>query len=133
MNRSGDVTATAAELVRKARVVIFDCDDTLIATAKTRWEVLIATARSFGVMLTKDTILRAWGIPFDRLIQTIVPTIDYDDFVRRYRTAMRASRPMPTIGATELLEHLAARSTRMEIVTSSSRELITQDLDDLRL
>lgn len=123
----------AAGLVRNAHAVIFDCDDTVIATAKSRWKVLIATARSFGVVLAEDTILRAWGVPFDRLIRTIVPTIDYDEFVARYRMAMRASRPEPTTGARELLEHLAARSTRMEIVTSSSRDLITQDLDDLRL
>lgn len=127
------MTTAAAGLVQNAHVVIFDCDDTVIATAKSRWKVLIATARSFGVALTEDAIRHAWGIPFDRLIRTIVPTIDYDEFVARYRTAMRVSRPEPTTGARELLEHLAARSARMEIVTSSSRDLITQDLDDLRL
>lgn len=123
----------AAELVGGARAVIFDCDDTVLATAKSRWTVLIATARSFGVDLTEDTILRAWGLPFDRLIATILPTVDHADFLPRYRAAMRATRPEPTTGAAELLAHLTARSTRMEIVTSSSRELITQDLDALRL
>jgi HAD superfamily hydrolase (TIGR01549 family) len=126
------VTA-AAKMIGNAHVVIFDCDDTVIATAKSRWKVLIATARSFGVALTEDTIHDAWGTPFDRLIRSIVPTIDYDEFVTRYRAAMRTSRAEPTPGARELLAHLAARSTRMEIVTSSSRDLITQDLDDLDL
>lgn len=133
MTEAGDALPTAAELVHRAHAIIFDCDDTVIATARTRWHVLIATARSFGVQLDEDTIRRAWGLPFDRLIRTLVPTLDYDVFVPRYRDAMRANRPEPTKGATELLAHLAARSIRMEIVTSGARDLILQDLDALRL
>ena len=133
MSRADRVIVDASELVHRARAVIFDCDDTVVATAKTRWKVLVATARSFGVRLTDETIMRAWGVPFDRLIRTIVPTVDFDEFVERYRGAMRSRRPEPTTGAAELLTHLAARSTRMEIVTSSSRALITQDLDELDL
>jgi len=124
---------SAAALVARARAVIFDCDDTVIATARTRWPVLIGVARTFDVTLTEDAILRAWGIPFNRFIETIVPTIDHDEFVARYRAAMQVRRPEPTTGARELLAHLFARSTRMEIVTSSDRELIVQDLDALRL
>jgi phosphoglycolate phosphatase-like HAD superfamily hydrolase len=127
------VSGEAAELVRHARAVVFDCDDTLIATARTRWRLLIRTARTFGVTLTAETILAAWGLPFDRFVAAIVPSIDPGAFVRRYRLAMRVNRPRPTEGAHELLAQLAARGTRMEILTSSSRALITQDLDALRL
>ena len=127
------MSGSAAEVVHRAGAVIFDCDDTVLATARTRWPVLIATARSFGVGLTEDTIRRAWGSAFDRLIRNLVPTVDHGEFVARYRVAMRGTRPEATTGATDLLAHLAARSTRMEIVTSSSRAVITQDLDELHL
>ncbi len=133
MNDLDGTGPTAAELVHRAHAVIFDCDDTVLATAKTRWRLLIATARSFGVRLREDTIRQAWGLPFDRLIRTIVPTIDYDLFVPRYLDAMRANPSEPTAGATDLLAHLAARSTRMEILSSSKRNVILQDLDALRL
>ena len=123
----------AAELVRRARAVIFDCDDTVLATARTRWRLLIRTARTFGVTLTSETIVAAWGLPFDRFVAAIVPSVDPGAFVRRYRLAMRVNRPRPTKGASELLARLAARGTRMEILTSSSRALITQDLDALGL
>jgi phosphoglycolate phosphatase-like HAD superfamily hydrolase len=123
----------AAELVRRARTVLFDCDDTLLATAKTRWHILIATARSFRVTLTREAITAAWGLPFDRFVRTVVPTVDPAAFVGRYRLAMSVSRPEAAKGAPELLEHLAARSVRMEILTGGSRALITQDLDALDL
>ena len=123
----------AAELVQRARAVIFDCDDTVLATARTRWRLLIRTARTFGVTLTTETIVEAWGLPFDRFVAAIVPSIDPGAFVRRYRLAMRVNRPRPTTGAPELLARLAGRGTRMEILTSSSRALITQDLDAVGL
>lgn len=119
--------------LQDARAVIFDCDDTVIATAKSRWEVLIATARTFDVVLTAERIRSAWGLPFDSLIRTIVPTIEFDAYVRRYRAAMMRKKAEPCKGAVELLNRLEARAVTMEIVTSSSRELIMQDLDQLNL
>lgn len=123
----------AAELVRRARAVLFDCDDTVLATAKTRWNILIATARSFRVTLTREAIEAAWGLPFDRFVAAIVPSVDPEAFVGRYRLAMSVRRPEAAPGAPELLGHLAARSVRMEIVTGGSRALVTQDLDALGL
>lgn len=124
---------TATEVLHDAGAVIFDCDDTVIATAKSRWDLLITTAASFGVSLSREAIRLAWGLPFDSLIHTLVPTVQFDEFVRRYRLAMRSKRAEPTRGAVELLRKLSDCAVPMEIVTSSRRELILQDLDQLGL
>jgi len=120
-------------LTLSERAVIFDCDDTIIATARLRWSVLISTAATFGEELKEETIRRAWGKPFNELIKALVPTIAFEEFVRSYRVALRGVRPEPTEGATDLLENLKSRGAHMEIVTSSSRSLIEQDLDALKL
>lgn len=123
----------ALDVLDAARAVIFDCDDTVIATAKSRWDVLIATAGTFGVALTEERIRGAWGLPFDSLIRALVPTIGHDDYVRRYRAAMLRTAAEPCAGAAELLRQLSARAVTMEIVSSSSRDLIMQDLKQLEL
>lgn len=46
---------------------------------------------------------------------------------------MRRAQPKPTKGAEELLKELKHHGVLMQIVTSSSRELIIQDLDILSM
>jgi phosphoglycolate phosphatase-like HAD superfamily hydrolase len=115
------------------KALILDCDDTVISTAKTRWSVLIRTAADFGEVLDEATIRAAWGRPFNDLIKTIVPGVDPDIFVPAYRIAMQSQQPQPTIGAIAFLRQMHRRGVPMEIVTSSSRDLILQDLDVLEL
>lgn len=115
------------------RAVIFDCDDTLIATRKKRWADLIRTAAEFGENLSEDTIRRHWGKPFDKLIGGIAPTLPYHEFLSAYQQTMRGNKPEPTPGAVDLLHHLRRTGTAMSIVTSSHRDLIRQDLDVLQL
>jgi phosphoglycolate phosphatase-like HAD superfamily hydrolase len=120
-------------ILANSTVVIFDCDDTILATASSRWQVLINTASKFGAVLSERTIRQFWGLPFDELIQSIVPTLDPTEFIAAYRLAMQETQPSPTTGAVELLEKLAHKGTVMEVVTSSSRDIIIQDLDQLDL
>jgi phosphoglycolate phosphatase-like HAD superfamily hydrolase/tetratricopeptide (TPR) repeat protein len=113
--------------------LILDCDDTLISTSKTRWSVLMKTAADFGEVLDETTIRASWGKPFNELIKTIVPGVDPDVFVPAYRIAMQTQKPQPTIGAVAFLALMHQRGVPMEVVTSSSRDLIIQDLDALGL
>ncbi|MBV6394141.1 MAG: Phosphoglycolate phosphatase [Anaerolineales bacterium] len=117
----------------KYKAVIFDCDDTIIATAKNRWTALIKTANDFGQELNEATIRNAWGKPFDQLIATLVPEIEFETFFAAYKIIMRSQKTEATSGAAQLLKKLYEEDVRMEIVTSSSRELIIQDLDELDL
>ncbi len=128
-----NTNTSASKLVEQSKVIIFDCDDTLISTAKTRWVILIRVAATFGESLDEATIRAGWGLPFDKLIQTIVPNIPLEEFVTRYRTAMREKKPEVTRGAQDFLARLKSRGTRIEIVTSSRRDLIIQDLDELEM
>lgn len=119
--------------IRAYAAVICDCDDTLIATAQTRWAALIGTAEAFGVSVSEDAIRRAWGMPFDHLIRELVPTLDLNEFTLRYREAMRGFAPRALPGAYQLLHNLKERNAPVHILTSSSRELILQDLQALHM
>ena len=120
-------------MLNGAGAVIFDYDDTLAATAECRWDVLIATAAEFGVELAPKVIGRAWGQPFDALIRALVPTVDHEKYLCRYREAMKSTEIRPCAGASDLLDLLSSKNVTMEIVSSSSLALILQDLDQLGL
>jgi phosphoglycolate phosphatase-like HAD superfamily hydrolase len=116
------------------RAVLFDCDDTILETSKSRWHVMIETAARFDCPdLTPDRIRAFWGEPFDKMIPLLLPGVDYGQFVSAYRAAMRMQehRPTPTPGALPLLDFLERRSIKMCIVSSGSRELVDQDLEAL--
>jgi phosphoglycolate phosphatase-like HAD superfamily hydrolase len=114
--------------------IIFDFDDTLLATATTRWPALIETAAEFQFTLTEATIAAAWGRPFNELIAaTVPPTVGQDAFVRRYREVMHTHPPQPTTGAVDLLRRLWRAGICLCVVSSSSQGLVVQDLDALSL
>jgi phosphoglycolate phosphatase-like HAD superfamily hydrolase len=124
---------SAERCIEKYRAIIFDCDDTVLETALLRWSVLMHTADSFGVNLEQDTIRASWGKPFPQLIEALVPELDYDEFVTRYRSDMLLNRPNPTRGAVRLLEYSSSLQQFLQIVTSSSKALIMQDLQEVGL
>jgi phosphoglycolate phosphatase-like HAD superfamily hydrolase len=113
--------------------VLFDCDDTIIETAKTRWSVMIATARTFDCDIDERDIRAVWGFPFEKMIRTLLPGVEYDEYVSSYRAAMRQNPPKAAPGARRLLSYLREQDVQMRILTSSRRDLIVQDLDDLDL
>lgn len=114
--------------------VLFDCDDTILQTAKTRWEVMIKTAAEFGYFeLNEVTIRCAWGQPFNAMIRELLPGVDYDGFVHRYREGMATNEPKATPGAVDLLQFLEAHRVDMRIISSGSHELVVQDLAALRM
>lgn len=120
-----------AGLIRGCRAVIFDFDDTIAATAKSRWAIMRRTAASFGETLTEDTLRRAWGKKFNELIHEVVPNIDADQFFAAYSEAMKSEQPIPTIGARLLVTSLRRRGVRQVIVGSGSYQLTVQDLDQI--
>jgi phosphoglycolate phosphatase-like HAD superfamily hydrolase len=125
--------------IHRYGAVLFDCDDTIIETSKTRWDVMRKTAKVISGYdldaeeLTDDKIRAAWGQPFDKMIRQLLPRVDYDQFVAMYREAMRQHEPTAAPGAKALLSFLRESGVEMRIVSSGSRDLIDQDLDALDL
>lgn len=112
------------------RAAIFDFDDTLMATRKSRVAALIRAAADFGYFVKSEDIAKHWGRPFDDLISGIMPGIDYEIFHRHYAAVMRTIPPQALPGAHDLLAELTDHGVRIFIVSSGSRELVRQDLED---
>ncbi|MFI9503828.1 alpha/beta fold hydrolase [Nocardia sp. NPDC052566] len=129
----GDERPCLAGLLSRCRAVILDLDDTLVATAKSRWPVLRETAAYFGVELAVETIRSAWGQPFDVLLDTIVPTLDHEEFVTAYHRKLEVVHAVATTGAVQLVKALHRRGLPRLIVGSGKRSLIRNDLKQVGL
>ncbi|KAF0847019.1 HAD family hydrolase [Nocardia caishijiensis] len=122
------MNARVAHLIRHAGAVIFDFDDTLAETMRSRWPLLIKTAEQFDVDVTEDMIRAVWGVPFPELVTTLVPSVDRVLFESAYLQTMHSTPPTSTPGTRELLEFLAAQGTELAIVSSSRRDLVVMDI-----
>jgi beta-phosphoglucomutase-like phosphatase (HAD superfamily) len=117
--------------------IIFDCDDTILATAKSRWSVRIATAARFGVHLDELTIRASWGKPFDELIRSVVPTLDgrgapcARQFADTYGYDLGACEGYQTLLAMRDLVQLTGPIRRAE-AAPQYRQALRQRLDSLR-
>ncbi|MEU7143755.1 alpha/beta fold hydrolase [Nocardia sp. NPDC046473] len=131
--QSSEQAPNIARLLERCRAIVLDFDDTIAATATARWAVLRRTAATFGVDLAVETIRSAWGLPFDALIASIVPTLDAASYKTAYRRAMDDEKPIPAPGAKPCVEELHRRGIERVIVGSGSHDLIVQDLVALGL
>lgn len=112
------------------QAMLFDFDDTLVATRTSRVSALIKTAADFGYRLTPEDITEHWGKPFNQLVMGIVPGVDYEAFHRHYADIMRQIPSQVLPGTRKLLAGLSGRGVPIFVISSGSRDLVRQDLEE---
>jgi len=112
------------------KAIIFDFDDTLMATRNSRVAVLIKAAANFGYRLTPEDVAKHWGKPFNELISDMMPGVDYEAFRCHYAKIMCSIPPQALPGACDLLAELTPHGVRIFVVSSGARDLVRQDLED---
>lgn len=115
------------------KAVIFDFDDTLLATFEQRSSLLIKVGLEFGYHVDIKQIKLNWGRPFYDLINAIMPNINYQHFYEQYSSAMLSSYPKMQVGVEPFLDFLKKHNISTVIVSSSSRDLVLQDLTSVNL
>lgn len=110
--------------------IVFDFDDTIAATRKTRTRLLRKVALStFGVKIDKQDIDHSWGKPFDELIADILPDVDLGHFLTIYAAEMGKSSPKILPGVLELFSQAKQENFAILVLSSGSNKLVHQDLD----
>jgi len=113
--------------------VICDFDDTLLATRLLRINLLLKTLGDYGHVILVDQLLLHWGKPFNELISSVAPRVNYDKFLLDYSKGMQRERPQILPGAETLLKFLDSINVPCFIVSSGSRFLVEQDLEAVHL
>src|SRR5437773_657590 len=110
------------------KVILLDFDDTILATYESRVPCLVEAFSYFGKPVSVFEIRRIWGAPFNEMITTLAPDVDFDTFYLYYRSVMARYKPKLHDGVLEFLKFLLKKHTPIFIISSSSRKLIEQDL-----
>lgn len=113
------------------KAIVFDVDDTLTQSMKCKWQGLQKTARKFyGVDLTRDTIKKFWGLPFEEMILKMIPQAsDLNTITQQYLEVTREF-PMTAQDNGPALINKLKKQYLLAALTSSSREFIIKDLED---
>jgi len=116
----------------KIKAVIFDLDDTLLQTRKTKYAALKHEAKLFyNFSLTDDDITKHWGKPFETFMRDLFQNrYPYEDLRTHYFSIRHLfpnkAYPDALTTVQTLLAHL-----HVGILSSAAKHLVINDLKDL--
>jgi phosphoglycolate phosphatase-like HAD superfamily hydrolase len=101
---------------------ICDFDDTLIAARRTYMPVMVDALSRFGYCC--QGLEEAWGRPFEEVVETVAPGLDFKRFLDSYTTIVERTSPCWLPGALHFLSGAKERGLPLFILTASSGHLI---------
>lgn len=115
-------------MITPVRAIIFDFDDTILATFESRSPCLVHAASDFGQPISVDDIRGVWGKPFRDMILSLLPSVNFSVFYDHYSKLMRSYQPSLKPCARSAITKLKDLGLYLAVVSSSSRSLVQQDL-----
>lgn len=112
---------------RRYELIVFDWDGTLVDSADTIVECLLASCRDLAITPpTRDAARYVIGLGLGEALASMLPDLPadrHDDLVERYRTHFLArDKDVPLFeGAAQTLADLHARGYRLAVATGKSR------------
>jgi phosphoglycolate phosphatase len=117
-----------AELVASVRVVVFDLDDTLIATYRTSYLRTCAAVAALGLPpLDEESFRNIYGRhPFPECARRWYPTLDLQDFIAAYAGSAAAASYTPLCDLDRLFAGLERLGFAAAILTNCTRAQATR-------
>ena len=116
------------------KAIVFDIDDTLHQTIKSKWQAIKATGKKFyQVDITDQKLKRYWGLPFRKLMISLLGK--YDNFANIQRHYLEVSSQFPMSAhknAQKILNYLKTKYVLCAL-TSSSRKVIIKDFNESKI
>lgn len=112
------------------KAVVFDFDDTLVATHLAIWELHRYIARTYyGIELTDETIRKHWGRPLQELASKYYQTDSIEDAVARMAQHQLDFPKGKLEHSDEVLRHLKLSGKIIGIVSAISRPVFKKDIE----
>lgn len=122
------------ELIRQAKAVFFDHNDTLVGTMQAKWaQYKYIASKFYGKRLSNQELRMHWGLPSTSLLRLLYET-DHVDIATTYKIATRDRFPKFLFKDTlATLKALRAAGKKVGIVTASTFSSIQYDFDTFRI
>ncbi|MEU3244740.1 MULTISPECIES: HAD hydrolase-like protein [unclassified Streptomyces] len=113
--------------------VVFDFDDTLVATMQVKWEHHREVARRwYGIDLTVEDFKANWGKPFNELIAVLYENSDTVENMRLANRSLNSHYPKKAHpGAVDVVVRLLDQGAEVAVVTSAEAGEVADDLSRL--
>lgn len=112
----------------KIKGIIFDYDDTLVATISSKWTILKQVGKEYGLKINNDDIKVHWGKPFKEQIQGIFGSIDdLETLIEKNIQAARSNYSFFHTGNIEILKKLK-KKYYLSILSSGSKDIIIPEI-----
>ena len=120
----------AKGFLRGERAVLFDLDDTLVATREVKWEHHRFVAREhYGIELDDETLARHWGEPFGVMLGHLYrDAASTEGMIATNHASAHLYRKTPRPGAVELVTQLLDSGVPVGVVTSTLSQPAAEDL-----
>lgn len=131
----GDTRASEiAQLIRQAKAVFFDHNDTLVGTMQAKWaQYKYIASKFYGKRLSNEELRLHWGLPSTSLLRLLYET-DHVDIATSYKLATRDRFPKFLFKDTlATLKALRMAGKKIGIVTASTLSSIQYDFETLRI
>jgi phosphoglycolate phosphatase len=118
--------------MKNIKAILFDYDDTLVQTQQVRIKALQHAARKFyDFELTKEKIMKVWGIGFYEFMENLYPVSDsVDKVIKNYKTILHKFPNKPYPGTLSVIQKLL-NQYKVGVVSSFEEELLNKELGEL--
>ncbi len=114
------------------KAILFDFDDTLVQTKKSKWAALKETAkRHYDLKITDQDLQQFWGQPYQSMILGVFKNIDTFDNIAKHYLKVTQEFPMEEYPQAAKTINQLIRQLPTGIVTASNRQLVVSDLNKL--
>ncbi len=115
------------------KAVIFDYDDTLVQTMKSKWDAIRETGKRFyNLDITNDQIKKFWGQAYQEMLSGSLMNIDTFENLKKHYEETTKEFPMEAYpDALETIKKLLGEY-KVGIVTASGKNLVIDDLTMLK-
>jgi len=122
------------EIISRVKVVLFDFDDTLVATIEAKWaEHKHVSRKYYGKELPDELIKKHWGVPLSELVSKLYDTDDVDLALERIEKEQHKFPKLLHDDTMATIEYLKGLGKKVGVVTATQRFSFDYDNGNLNI
>ncbi len=116
------------------KAVIFDYDDTLVMSSRALFGADSETASLLGLEPAgMEKYFSAWGRPHREMIRILYPGMDYEEYMKTYKTVYKWENVKLAAGVEEALKALKEKGLKLAVLSAKEGAFLEESLKRNRI